>query len=101
MVQRASTVVLRQTASQILGLVDKLDVLQSGIFFLASGRQVTRYFDGFRLSLDCDGAQLLASAVLTLARDFQADAVGGPELSAAPIVGAALALTNIEMYMDR
>ncbi len=62
--------------------------LSRGHFILASGAASTYYLDIRKISMDPEGAFLVANLMLdTLTGDSLA-AVGGPVLGAAPIVGA-------------
>jgi len=62
--------------------------LSRGHFILASGAESSYYLDIRKISMDPEGAFLVANLMLdTLAGDELA-AVGGPVLGAAPIVGA-------------
>jgi len=67
--------------------------LKYGDFTLTSGRKSSYYFDGRILSLDPEGADLIARALLPIVRESRADAVGGLTLGADPIV-AAVALAS-------
>lgn len=77
---------------EVLKLAEKLGALRFGEFTLSSGQKSRYYFDGRLLSLDFEGAGLLAEIVVDLAQRLGVDAVGGPTIGADPIVGAALSL---------
>ena len=64
-----------------------------GPFNLASGGVSDHYFDVKRLLLDPEGLSLTAGLVVDLLAKGYPDvtAIGGPELGAVPLVGAALA----------
>jgi len=66
-----------------------------GDFTLASGRRSSYYLDGRLVTLDAEGACLVAQVILdTLeASGVQADAVGGLTLGADPIAGATAAVS--------
>jgi nicotinate-nucleotide adenylyltransferase len=81
------------TASQLLRVAVERGALKYGDFTLTSGRKSSYYFDGRLLSLDPEGADLIARALLPIVRESRADAVGGPTLGADPIV-AAVALAS-------
>lgn len=77
---------------RLLALALESSALKYGDFTLSSGKKSSYYFDGRLLSLDPEGAYLIAQAVLPILRDSGATAVGGPTLGADPIVaGVALA----------
>ena len=66
--------------------------LKYGEFTLVSGKKSSYYFDGRLLSLDPEGAHLIARATLPILREAGVEAVGGLTLGADPIVaGIALA----------
>ena len=82
------------------GIVDRLlelalekGALKYGDFTLTSGKKSSYYFDGRILSLDPEGAYLIANAVMPLLVEAGVDALGGPTLGADPIV-AAVALSS-------
>jgi orotate phosphoribosyltransferase len=81
------------TVSQLLRVAVERGALKYGDFTLTSGRKSSYYFDGRLLSLDPEGADLIARALLPIVRESRADAVGGPTLGADPIV-AAVALAS-------
>lgn len=62
--------------------------LARGHFILASGAASDYYLDVRKVSMDPEGATLIARAFLDLLEATPVDAVGGPVLGAAPIVGA-------------
>lgn len=55
---------------------------------LASGKKSTFYFDMKPTMLCADAVEALADAILALAREANADLVGGLEMGAVPITGA-------------
>lgn len=81
------------TVGQLLRVAVERGALKYGDFTLTSGRKSSYYFDGRLLSLDPEGADLIARALLPIVRESRADAVGGPTLGADPIV-AAVALAS-------
>lgn len=70
--------------------------LRFGDFVLSSGAHSRYYFDGRLLSLDAEGAHLLAQLLLPLVREAQAGAVGGPTMGADPIVGATVHWSHLQ-----
>lgn len=85
------------TIGQLLRVAVERGALKYGDFTLTSGRKSSYYFDGRLLSLDPEGAHLVARALLPIVRESHADAVGGPTLGADPMV-AAVALAS---YRER
>ena len=83
-------------AERLLRLALQRGALRYGDFTLSSGQKSRYYFDGRLLSLDPEGAHLIAKSILPILKQAGAQAVGGPTLGADPIV-AALALTS---YLD-
>ena len=86
--------------SRVAGVVDRLlelalekGALKYGDFTLTSGKKSSYYFDGRILSLDPEGAYLIANAVMPMLVEAGVDALGGPTLGADPIV-AAVALSS-------
>ncbi|MBM3946860.1 MAG: orotate phosphoribosyltransferase [SAR202 cluster bacterium] len=93
MTHPASAPMVRPEVSRaVLALAKELNALKLGDFTLSSGQKSTYYFDGRLLSLNSEGAGILAEVVVDLARRFGVGAVGGPTIGADPIVGAALSL---------
>ena len=78
---------------QLLRVAVDRGALKYGDFTLTSGKKSSYYFDGRLLSLDPEGADLIARALLPIVRESRADAVGGLTLGADPIV-AAVALAS-------
>ncbi len=78
----------RKAAERLLERAKELGALKFGDFTLSSGQKSTYYFDGRLLSLDPEGADLISSVFLDIARQAGAEAVGGPAVAAVPIVGA-------------
>ena len=83
----------KSVAVRLLDVALERGALKYGQFTLTSGRTSGYYFDGRLLSLDPEGAELIASALLPALREARVEAVGGPTLGADPIV-AALAITS-------
>ncbi|MBI2964985.1 MAG: orotate phosphoribosyltransferase [Chloroflexi bacterium] len=80
-------------AERILELAKKLGALTFGEFTLSSGQKSSYYFDGRLLSLDPEGLQEIAEALLPMVRKAGATAIGGPTLGADPIVGGIVLLS--------
>ena len=78
---------------RLLQLALERGALNYGEYTLSSGQKSRYYFDGRLLSLNPEGAHLIAQALLPILREAGAQAVGGPTLGADPIV-AAVALTS-------
>src|SRR5687767_2753216 len=72
--------------------------LKFGDFTLASGRRSSYYLDGRLVTLDAEGAYLIARMILDLLEreGIQADAIGGLTMGADPIAGAAAAVSHQE-----
>jgi len=88
---------LRETVDRLLALALEKGAIKYGDFTLTSGKKSSYYFDGRLLSLDPEGAHLIAQALLPLLGQAGAKAVGGTTLGADPIV-AAVALAS---HLDR
>ena len=80
-------------ARSILELSERLGALRFGEFKLSSGGISNYYFDGRLVTLDPEGAYLVARALLPLLHECKAEAVAGPALAAVPMV-AAIALAS-------
>ncbi|MCM8795792.1 MAG: orotate phosphoribosyltransferase [Candidatus Omnitrophica bacterium] len=74
----------------------KKEALKKGKFILSSGKTSNYYLDGRVITLDAEGAYLVASIILKLIKDKKISALGGPTLGADPIVGAVAALSHIK-----
>ncbi|MHA1134068.1 MAG: orotate phosphoribosyltransferase [Alphaproteobacteria bacterium] len=57
-----------------------------GRVVLASGKEADYYFDMKPAMLDPDGAELMAELILQSIQDVSADAVGGLEMGAVPLI---------------
>ena len=86
----------RKAAERLLERAKELGALKFGEFTLSSGQKSTYYFDGRLLSLDPEGTDLISSVFLDIARQAEADAVGGPAVAAVPIVGAMVVRSRME-----
>ena len=80
-------------AERLLQLAIARGALKYGEYVLSSGQKSRYYFDGRLLSLDPEGAYLVAKSIVPILRKADAQAVGGPTLGADPIV-ASIALTS-------
>lgn len=83
------------TFAELLRLILHLSILKQGSFTLAGGQPTSCYFDGRRLSLHPEGAQLLGQVMLPLIRVAGARAGGGSATGALPSV-AALTLASTQ-----
>ena len=63
---------------------------REGDFTLTSGAKSTFYLDAKQVTYHPEGAELVGKAVWELAREFEAQAVGGPTLGADAIVSNAV-----------
>ena len=72
------------------------EALKRGKFLLSSGKESNYYLDGRVITLNPQGAYLVASIILDMLKGEVLDAVGGPTLGADPIVGALAALSYID-----
>ena len=82
---------IKQYKKSLLQLI-KRKALKRGRVVLSSGKVSDYYLDGRLVTLDSQGAYLVASIILDLIRDKKIMALGGPTLGADPIVGAVIAL---------
>lgn len=99
MTQPAKGLLVRpEVCRAVLALAKELDALKFGEFVLSSGQKSSYYFDGRLLSLDAEGAGMLAEVVVDLAQRLGVQAVGGPTIGADPMVGAALSLAYRNGY---
>lgn len=70
--------------------------LRFGTFTLASGKTATYYLDGKQVTLDPDGARLIAEGILDLLnRDGLPDAIGGMAIGADPITAAVVTMSAV------
>jgi orotate phosphoribosyltransferase len=68
--------------------------LQFGQFTLASGKQASYYLDCRKVTLDAQGAKLIAAGMLDLLAEDMPELVGGMAIGADPITGAILSLAG-------
>ena len=71
------------------------EALKRGKFLLSSGKVSNYYLDGRVITLNPQGAYLVASIILEMLKGETLDAIGGPTLGADPIVGALAVLSYI------
>lgn len=83
-------------AEQLLQLALDGGALQYGDFTLSSGLKSRYYFDGRLLSLHPEGAHLISQALIPIIREAGASAIGGPTMSAVPIVAAVAMASHLE-----
>jgi orotate phosphoribosyltransferase len=67
-----------------------------GDFVLRSGARSTFYLDCRQVTLDAEGAFLVASLMLRRLQPLALQAVGGPAMAAVPMVGAICALSHVQ-----
>ncbi len=79
---------MSETVDRLLALALERGAIKYGDFTLSSGKKSSYYFDGRLLSLDPEGAHLIAQALLPILQQAGAQAVGGTTLGADPIVTA-------------
>jgi orotate phosphoribosyltransferase len=72
----------------------KEKALQFGDFTLASGKKATFYLDCRKVTLDPQGANLIAQGILELLHDEMPSAVGGMAIGADPITAAVITLAG-------
>jgi orotate phosphoribosyltransferase len=68
----------------------KEHALRFGDFTLASGKKASYYLDCRKLTLDSEGANVIAAGILELIADDFPDAVGGMAIGADPITAAVI-----------
>ena len=82
--------------SRLLQVAQERGALKYGEITLTSGKKSGYYFDGRLLSLDPEGAHLIASAVLPILRESGVEAVGGLTLGADPMVAGIALASHLE-----
>jgi orotate phosphoribosyltransferase len=85
-------------ARSILELSERLGALKFGEFKLSSGGTSNYYFDGRLVTLDPEGAHMVARALLPLLRECKAEAVAGPALGAVPMVSSIVLMSYTDGY---
>ena len=83
----------RPTVDAILDIARRTGALKFGEFRLSAGGTSPYYFDGRLVTLDPEGASTIATALLPILRECDAEAIAGPTIGADPIV-AAVAVTS-------
>ena len=68
----------------------KRDALRFGDFTLASGKKASYYLDCRKLTLDSEGANVIAAGILSTLGDDLPDCVGGMAIGADPITAAVI-----------
>ena len=71
------------------------EALKKGKFLLSSGKESNYYLDGRVITLNPQGAYLVANIILDMLKGEVLDAIGGPTLGADPIAGALAVLSYI------
>lgn len=85
---------IQQLKKRLLALL-KQKALKRGEFVLSSGKISNYYLDGRLITLNAEGAYLVASIILEMIKKDKINAVGGPTLGADPIVGALAVLSYL------
>jgi len=67
-----------------------MHALRFGDFTLASGKKASYYLDCRKLTLDSEGANVIAAGILDAIRDDMPDSVGGMAIGADPITAAVI-----------
>ncbi len=80
--------------TKLLELLNR-EALKKGRFVLSSGKVSNYYLDGRIITLNPEGAYLVANIILGLIEGKGINAIGGPTLGADPIVGAVAILSHI------
>lgn len=86
---------LAQLKEKLFNLLNQ-DALKRGKFTLSSGKESNYYLDGRVITLDPQGAYLVARIILEMTKGEVLAAIGGPTLGADPIVGALAAVSYIQ-----
>lgn len=69
--------------------------LKFGDFTLASGKKAKYYLDGKQVTLDAEGARLIAEGILDLLAEDMPEAVGGMSIGADPITAAVVTMSAL------
>jgi len=80
---------IEKQKARLLEILKKKAILY-GDFVLASGKRSSYYIDGRLVTLEPEGAYLIARLILDMIKKDEVDAIGGPTLGADPIVGAVI-----------
>ena len=86
----------RPEAAAILELAKRKGALAFGEFQLSAGGTSPYYFDGRLVTLDPEGAGMVARALLPILRERGAEAIAGPTVGADPIVTSVALLSGEE-----
>jgi len=83
-------------AKRILEISKETGALTFGEFQLSAGGTSKYYFDGRLLTLDPEGAYMVAKVFLEILEAYSVDAIAGPTIGADPIVSAVSVLSYME-----
>ena len=83
-------------AERLLTLAKERGALLFGDFQLSSGAKSNYYFDGRLLTLDPEGAYLVAKCLIPFILETGAEGIAGPTLGADPIVASVAAISHTE-----
>ena len=83
-------------AERLLSLAKEKGALLYGDFQLSSGVKSNYYFDGRLLTLEPEGAYLIAKCFIPAITESGAEAIAGPTLGADPIVASVAAISHME-----
>jgi len=83
----------KNEVENILRLAKRKKALKFGEFKLSAGGTSNYYFDGRLVTLDPEGAYLVATAFLSILKGCAAEAIAGPTVGADPIVAAVAAIS--------
>ncbi len=81
--------------AELLALLKK-EAFRKGKIVLSSGKTSSFYIDGRCVTLNAQGAYLVASIIFDILRKEDFEAVGGPTIGADPIVGAFAAISFLK-----
>ena len=90
---------MSETVDRLLELALERGAIKYGDFTLTSGKKSSYYFDGRLLSLDPEGAHLIAQALIPLLQQAGAKAVGGTTLGYCSIGRTRMAITPTSVTM--
>jgi orotate phosphoribosyltransferase len=88
--------VSKSEAEAILELAKRKGALKFGEFTLSAGGVSSYYFDGRLITLDPEGAYRVASAIVPILKECDAEAIAGPTLGADPIVAAIAVVSHLQ-----
>lgn len=81
--------------AQLLELLKK-EAFRKGEIVLSSGKTSSFYIDGRCVTLNAQGAYLVASIIFAILKKEEFEAIGGPTIGADPIVGALAAISFLK-----